>query len=269
MEAYLQPTHFEPASGALIFSLAIIFLMINIIAAYMAASCARSENRSSDIMMSRVEFQGLFRKAVSEEMKPVKNRMAVREDQMAKAIETALISEVRITALEDDYNKAMKEMGALQADLAAYTTSSSSDRRSRASSHSQRDSDVDGIYGPGDETDEASQPKSPVQAPEIYSPQIDQETVDELAELGGWSLNEEPAAEVSDGNVTDADAEGETDDEYESPALSVPTLPIPSITSEPLILPGLCRKLFRPLSACKTKGARTHHEEAGRSSGML
>jgi hypothetical protein len=66
--------------------------------------------------------------------------------------------------------------------------------------------------------------------------------------LGGWGLDEEASEDVSDGNITDQDAEGETDDEYEAPEP-----PIPSTGSEPLV----GRKPIRPLSKCKTKGAST------------
>ena len=66
--------------------------------------------------------------------------------------------------------------------------------------------------------------------------------------MGGWGLDEEASEDVSDGNITDQDAEGETDDEYEAPEP-----PIPSTGSEPLV----GRKPIRPLSKCKTKVAST------------
>jgi hypothetical protein len=43
MEASLPQTHFEPASGALIFTLAITFVIINVVTAYSAASCGMAK----------------------------------------------------------------------------------------------------------------------------------------------------------------------------------------------------------------------------------
>jgi hypothetical protein len=94
------------------------------------------------------------REAVRGEVARLKERTAARESLLDEAIETAHVSEVRIAALEDDYNKAMKEMGALQASTSHAPTAtaprsrpaspsappSPSEHSSRASSHSHDES---------------------------------------------------------------------------------------------------------------------------------
>lgn len=198
------------------------------------------------------------------EVEILERRMAARESQIDEAIEMAHQHEVRIAALEDvqmKTNKAMREMGALRASINSPKFSSTtpdnlpakpsapsppSEHSSRAPSHHRYSSDDDSIYGVDDYESEPRVSSSPDQAPKVYSPQLDQALEDELAELGGWGLDEEASEDVSDGNITDQDAEDETDDEYDSPQP-----PISSTGSEPLV----GRKPIRPLSKCKTKGA--------------
>jgi hypothetical protein len=61
---------------------------------------------------SKKELQELVSKAVRGEVEILERRVAARESLMDEAIEMAHQHEVRITALEDDFNKAMREMGA-------------------------------------------------------------------------------------------------------------------------------------------------------------
>ena len=58
--------------------------------------------------MTKEEIQALVREAVHGEMAPLEKRMRARECLLDKAIEMAHQQEVRIAALEDNYNKAMK-----------------------------------------------------------------------------------------------------------------------------------------------------------------
>jgi hypothetical protein len=212
--------------------------------------------------MSKKELEELVSKAVRGGVEILERGMAARKSLMDEAIEMAHQHEVRTTALEEDFNKAMREMGALRVSInspkPSTTTdnlpgtplvlSSPSEHSSRASSHHRYSSDDDSITGVEDYESELRVSSSPDQAPEVFSPQLDPALEDELAELGGWGLDEEASDDVSDGNITDQDAEGETDDEYEAPEP-----PILSTGSEPLV----GRKPIRPLSKCKTKGAST------------
>jgi hypothetical protein len=218
--------------------------------------------------MSKTELRELVSKAVREEVKFLERRMAARESQMDEAIDMAHQHEVRIAALEDRIDKAMREMGAPRASINSPTPSSSSssssttdnlpvtplapsppsEHSSKAPSYPEDSSDDDSIYGVEDHMSEPRVSSSPDQAPEVNSPQLDSALEDELAELGGLGLDTDASEDDSDGNITDQDAEGETDDEYEAPEP-----PIPSTGSE--ILAG--RMPIRPLSKCKTKGAST------------
>jgi hypothetical protein len=223
--------------------------------------------------MTKKEFQELVREAVRGEVAPLEERMAAREGLLDEALEMTHVHEVRIAALEDDYNKAMKDMGSFRVSnnhapvpSGTVTRSRSAsppappspfEPSSRASGHHHDESDDDSIYGGEDYESPPQEPSPPHQAHEVSSPQLDKETSDELAELGGWGLDDKAFEDVSDGNSTDQDAEGETDDEYEAPA---PAPPI-STTSEQFVqLPGIGRPAFKPLSRCKTKGAPARHE---------
>jgi hypothetical protein len=141
----------------------------------------------------------------------------------------------------------MKGMGALQASISHAPNSSATAPHSRPASpsappfpseHSSR--------AFSDSHDESSPEVSspPGQAHEVSSPQLDQETSDELAALAGWGLDDKAPDDDSDGNITDQDAEGKKDDEYEAPAPPV----------------GTTRPAFKPLARCKTKGAPARHE---------
>jgi hypothetical protein len=216
--------------------------------------------------MSKTELRELVSKAVREEVKFLERRMAARESQMDEAIDMAYQHEVRIAALEDRIHKAMREMGAPRASINSPTPSSSSstttdnlpatplapsppsEHSSKAPSYPEDSSDDDSIYGVEDHRFEPRVSSSPDQAPEVNSPQLDSALEDELAELGGLGLDTDASEDDSDGNITDQDAEGETDDEYEAPEP-----PIPSTGSETLA----GRLPIRPLSKCKTKGAST------------
>ncbi|KAF1837872.1 hypothetical protein BDW02DRAFT_82911 [Decorospora gaudefroyi] len=257
MEAYLTPTYYEPRSGLLTLFLAAIFVMINMIAAYTAASYGMSARASPEVSMTKKELGMLLREAVRGEVEPLKKRMVAREDQISEAAEMAHQHQVRIGALGDDYTKAMREIGALQASLNAYMSSAAAgviprtphQHRLRRPSTAQGpratmiiddNSDAESIYG--DEDHESSpHASSPVQAHEVSSPQLEQDFDDELAELGGWGLDDEASEDVSDGKVTDQDAEGETDEEGEMPAPASPRT--------------ASRRLLKPQSQCKTKGA--------------
>ncbi|KAH6866575.1 hypothetical protein BKA58DRAFT_207417 [Alternaria rosae] len=129
-----------------------------------------------------------------------------------------------------------------------WTPSPPSEHSSRVPSDHQKNSDDDSIYGAEDDKSEPRVSSSPDQAPEVSSSQLEPALEDELAELGGWGLDEEASKDVSDGNTTDQDAEGETDDEYEAPEP-----PIPSAGSEALT----GRRPIIPLSKCRSKGAST------------
>jgi hypothetical protein len=113
MEAYLPPTYYEPRSGFLTFLLAAIFFVATVVAAYIAASYAMTKKPRPEVSMTKKEFQELVREAVRGEVARLKERSAACESLLDEDIEMAHVSEVRIAALEDDYNKAMKEMGAL------------------------------------------------------------------------------------------------------------------------------------------------------------
>jgi hypothetical protein len=260
MEAYLPPTYYEPRSGFLTFLLAAIFFVANVVAAYNAASYAMTKKPRPEVSMTKKEFQELVREADRGEVARLKERSAARESLLDEAIEMAHVSEVRIAALEDDYNKAMKGMGALQASISHAPNSSAtaphsrpaspsappfpSEHSSRASSDSHDESDGDRIYGGVDYESSPEVSSPPGQAHEVSSPQLDQETSDELAALAGWGLDDKAPDDDSDGNITDQDAEGKKDDEYEAPAPPV----------------GTTRPAFKPLARCKTKGAPARHE---------
>ena len=238
--------------------------------------------------MSKTEIRDLVSKAVRDEVKTLKSRMAVRESQLEEALDMAHQHEARIAALEDMVDRGAREMDALRASLNSpkspssssssssspsptpslsfflsvppspatsdtfpatqWTPSPPSEHSSRAPSDHQENSDDDSIYGAEDYKSSPRVSSSPDQAPEVSSPQLDPALEDELAELGGWGLDIEASEDVSGGNITDQDAEGETDDEYEAPAP-----PIPSAGSENLA----GRRPIIPLSKCRTKGAST------------
>jgi hypothetical protein len=86
--------------------------------------------------MTKKEFQEPVREAVCGEVTPLKKRMAARECLLDEAIERAHVHEVRIAALEDDYNKAMREMGALQSSISHAPKPSATVSRSRLASPS-------------------------------------------------------------------------------------------------------------------------------------
>jgi hypothetical protein len=175
----------------------------------------------------------------------------------------AHINEVRIAALEDEYNKAMKEIGVLRSSLEVYTSavpeprslsissltpSSSAVSSPRASSHS-RHSSLDSVYGAGSSYLPVS--SSHDRATEVISPQFDQETEDELAALGGWGLNQDAFEDADDGIITDQSPEDHTDDEYEAqPSASAPLSPPHSTTG---VTPMLSRKPFSPSTVCSSR----------------
>jgi hypothetical protein len=208
MEAYLPPTYYEPRSGFLTFLLAAISFVANVVAAYIAASSAMTKEPRPEVSMTKKEFQELVREAVRGEVARLKERTAARESLLDEAIEIAHVSEVRIAPLEDDYNKAMKEMVALQASISHAPKSSVTAPRSRpaspsappslpehssrASSHNHDESDGDSIYGGADYESPPEVSSPPGQAHEVSSPQLDQETFDKLAALAGWGLDRHP-----------------------------------------------------------------------------
>ncbi|KAI4702865.1 hypothetical protein J4E89_010203 [Alternaria sp. Ai002NY15] len=287
MEGYLPQTHYEP-NGFLNFALDMGSVMFVLLAGFIAAAYGMTSKSSPapEISMSKTEIRDLVSKAVCDEVKTLERRMAVRESQLGEALDIAHQHEARIAALEDKVDRGAREMDALRASLNSpkspspssssspsptpslsfflsvppspatsdtfpatqWTPSPPSEHSSRAHSDHQENSDDDSISGSEGYKAEPRVSSSPDQAPEVSSPQLDPALEDELAELGGWGLDIEASEDVSDGNITDQDAEGETDDEYEAPAP-----PISSAGSESLA----GRRPIIPLSKCRTKGAST------------
>ncbi|KAI4639011.1 hypothetical protein J4E93_009500 [Alternaria ventricosa] len=280
MEGYLPQTYYEP-NGLLTFALDMGAVMLVLLAGFIAAAYGMTSKSSPapEISMSKTEIRDLVSKAVRDEVKMLERRMAVHESQLGEALDIAHQHEARIAALEDRVDRGAREMDALRASLNSpksppsspsssssspsptpspatcdtfpatqSTPSPPSEHSSRAPSDHQENSDDDSISGAEDYKSPPRVSSSPDQAPEVSSPQLDPALEDELAELGGWGLDTEASEDVSDGNITDQDAEGETDDEYEAPAP-----PIPSAGSETLA----GRRPIIPLSKCRTKGAST------------
>ncbi|KAI4918513.1 hypothetical protein J4E90_002898 [Alternaria incomplexa] len=283
MEGYLPQTYYEP-NGFLNFALDMGSVMLVLLAGFIAAEYGMTSKSSPapEISMSKTEIRDLVSKAVRDEVKMLERRMAVRESQLGEALDIAHQHEARIAALEDRVDKGAREMDALRASINSpkspssssspsptpslsfflsvppspatsdtfpatqWTPSPPTEHSSRAPSDHQENSDDDSIYGAEDYKSSPRVSSSPDQAPEVSSPQLDPALEDELAELGGWGLDIEASEDVSGGNITDQDAEGETDDEYEAPAP-----PIPSAGSENLA----GRRPIIPLSKCRTKGA--------------
>ncbi|KAI4663691.1 uncharacterized protein J4E78_004108 [Alternaria triticimaculans] len=262
MEGYLPQTHYEP-NGFLNFALDMGSVMFVLLAGFIAAAYGMTSKSSPapEISMSKTEIRDLVSKAVRDEVKMLEMRMAVRESQLGEALDIAHQHEARIAALEDMVDRGAREMDALRASLNSpkspssssssspsptpslsfflsvppspatsdtfpatqWTPSPPSEHSSRAHSDHQENSDDDSIYGAEDYKSSPRVSSSPDQAPEVSSPQLDPALEDELAELGGWGLDIEASEDVSDGNITDQDAEGETDDEYEAPAPPIPS----------------------------------------------
>lgn len=204
--------------------------------------------------MTKEELQELARKGVRREVEIIERCMAARESQLDEVIDMAHQHEARIAALEEKYDKAMKDMAALRASISGLTPenlpatplvqSSLSECSSRAPSYHPYNSDDVSINGMEEHVSEPRVLSSSDQVPKVSSPQLDL-LEGELAELGGWDLNVEASDDNSDGSNTDQDDEGETSDEYDDPETSVPCV----------IAPKVVRKPIRPLSKCKTKGA--------------
>ena len=136
---------------------------------------------------------------------------------------------------------------------------SPSEHGSRASSHRHDESDGDSIYGGEDYESPPQESSPPDQAHEVSSPQLDQETSDELAELAGWGLDDEASEDVSGGNTADQDVEGETDEEDEDEG-KAPGPPVSTTSQQFVQLPGIGRPAFKPLSKCRAKGAPARPE---------
>ena len=175
--------------------------------------------------MTKKELEELLGDAVRGE---VKRRMAAREGELAELTENVDQHKVRIAALEDDYNRAMREIGALHVIINATKSSTAagdippappstpsllSSPSRKAPSHHTENSAANSMYGGKDYESSPRATSSPGHASGVSGPQLDKETEDELAELGGWGLDEEASEEVSDGDITDEDAEGEIDEE--------------------------------------------------------
>ncbi|KAG9196194.1 hypothetical protein G6011_01315 [Alternaria panax] len=266
MEAYFTPRYYEPHSGLLTLTLSMGLGMLVLYAGYKAAMydmIAKSSPGKSyqsffsmEMGMSKKELWELLRKTISAEVEILERRMAARESQLDEAIDTVHQHEVRIAALEERYDKAMEEMGALRASIHSCTPenlpatpsvqSPPSKCSSWALSYHSYNSEDDSINGVKDHESEPLVSSSLDQEPEVFSPQLDSALEDELAELGGWGLDIEASDDDNDGNITDQDAEGETDDEYGGSEKSIPC------TSSEL---EVVREPIRPLSKCKTKGA--------------
>ncbi|KAI4935734.1 hypothetical protein J4E86_011355 [Alternaria arbusti] len=260
MEGYLPQTYYEP-NGLLTFALDMGSVMLVLLAGFIAAAYGMTSKSSPapEISMSKTEIRDLVSKAVRDEVKMLERRMAVRESQLGEALDIAHQHEARIAALEDRVDKGAREMDALRASINSpkspssssspsptpslsfflsvppspatsdtfpatqWTPSPPSEHSSRAPSDHQENSDDDSIYGAEDYKSSPRVSSSPDQAPEVSNPQLDPALEDELAELGGWGLDIEASEDVSGGNITDQDAEGETDDEYEAPAPPIPS----------------------------------------------
>jgi hypothetical protein len=220
--------------------------------------------------MIKKELQDIVSKAVRSEVEILERRTAARASLLDEAIDMVHQHEVCIAALEEKYDKAIEDMGALRA-LINITTpnnplaipsvqSPPSECSSWAPSYHLYNSDDGSIYSVEDYKSEPRVSSLPDQAPEVSSPQLDQALGNVLAELRGWGLDLEASEEDGDGNITDQDAESETDDEYDELEPSVPC------TRSEL---KVGRKSIRPLSKCKTKGASTLQGLVGGSSGMF
>ncbi|CAA9958204.1 hypothetical protein PTMSG1_01770 [Pyrenophora teres f. maculata] len=240
----------------------ILFGMAVGTAIYLAVSSPKVEKQSPEVAMSKQELKELLESAVRGE---VHRQVAARESERAEALEDIYQHKVRIAALEDGHNKAMREIGALQATINATkpsttadetlpaplsTPSPSSSSSTEAPSHRLDNSDAGSIYGDEDYESSPRASSSPRHMSGVSSPQLDEEMEDELAELGGWGLDEEASDDVTDGDITDEDAEGETDDGNDDKSISVPPT-----ASEPLAQPFMLgQRPVRPLSEFSTLG---------------
>ncbi|RYO57119.1 hypothetical protein AA0113_g8169 [Alternaria arborescens] len=252
MEPYLPPRYYELRSGLLTFALVMGFTMFVVFSGF--REYGMTTKSSPEIGMTKEELQELTRKGVRREVDIIERCMAARESQLDEAIDMAHQHEARIAALEEKYDKAMEDVGALRASISSLTPenlpatplvqSLLSECSSRAPSYHPYNSDDVSIDGMEEHVSEPRVLSSSDQVPKVSSPQLDL-LEGELAELGGWDLNVEAPDNSSDGSNTDQDDEGETSDEYEDPETSVPCVIAPKVVRKPI---GL-------LSKCKKKGA--------------
>ncbi|KAL1793450.1 hypothetical protein ACET3X_008432 [Alternaria dauci] len=194
MEAYLPPRYYEPQSDLFAFSLVMGFAMFVLLAGYKVATYSTITKTSPEIGMTKRELQELVRKVVKNEVEITKRCMAARESLLDEAIDTVHQHEARIAALEENYDKAMEEMGAFRASMsspisnnppvASLVQSPRSECSSWAPSYHPYNSEDGNINGVEDHVSERRVSFSPAQAPEVSSPQLDLALEDELAELG-------------------------------------------------------------------------------------
>jgi hypothetical protein len=304
MEAQFQE-HYETSFPFLFFLLAILLLlatMLNMVVTYSIMLYAapkkqedagqyptqhpfnlHSNNKLTKMIperkMTEAQFQARLKAALKAEVEPLRLQVTIYRALVAEAQETLDANEVVLAATDDKLGSALLEIAVLRA-LASDTSSSapgSLHDRSSSSSGSQSGAarivsdDADSIVGSDDLGEEGSSDHDLGAANSL----LDRNAAldDELAELGGWVTPSE-TSEDSDGNVTDRDADGVTDDESEGlrvPSISgsgsepvvddesegVAASSISGSGSEPVVqFPARGRLQIRPLAACRTKGSR-------------
>ncbi|KAH9872590.1 hypothetical protein J1614_004983 [Plenodomus biglobosus] len=194
----------------------------------------------------------------------VRKAVLVMEGRVAEVMETHLLYEAVVRALEQEVKDLRRELSGWQSHeagphakprkslsgLQARTAASDADDdsspsspasyasyppfsplQSRASSPNRHDSDSDSIYGSG-----SRQPAQTQSEPPAMSKEYD----DELAALAGYESDD--AGSSSSELDSDVDAEGETDDDCVEPAVA-PT-------------PAPAGRQIKSLAALKTKGTR-------------